>query len=427
MEDMTPEELRTLWKKEESCARIRGWDFLHLDGRYEEEEALPWDYEAIIREVLKDGMKLLDYDTGGGEFLLSLGHPYENTAATEGYPLNGQVCNERLLPLGIDLRECSDASQVPFDDEAFDIIINRHGDLNASEIRRLLKPGGLFITQQVGAENDRDLTEAVLPGTEMPFPDATLAAQRAAFEDAGFEILRAEEAFGPITFYDVGAFVWFAHIIEWEFPGFSVDRCFDRLLKMQETIERDGKLSGTTHRYLLVAKKNDQNALPDVEIHPSGRADLENIRSLWADGEVMKFVGFPDGLPKSPDEMEEWLGWIEADRPMTDHYSVYCRGAYCGESFYSIDPKTGRAALDIKLFPSARGKGIATLALRYAMEQAFAHGAAKCYVDPNPENERAIALYRRVGMVQKETPADLYDPAFPGYLYFESERVEEDR
>ena len=42
----------------------------------------------------------------------------------------------------------------------------------------------------------------------------------------------------PIKFYDIGAFVWFAHIIEWEFPDFSVDRCFERLIKMQEMIDK---------------------------------------------------------------------------------------------------------------------------------------------------------------------------------------------
>ncbi len=253
---MTTEELKTIWKSEEDCALIKGWDFSHIHGRYEEENRLPWNYEAIIRGVLKDEMKLLDYDTGGGEFLLSLGHPYENTAATEGYPPNVALCKERLLPLGIDLRECKDAGNIPFPDGSFDIIINRHGDFYAPEIRRLLRPGGLFITQQVGSDNDRELVEMVLPGVEKPFPDANMRAQRTGFEDAGFEILQADEAFRPICFYDVGAFVWFARIIEWEFPGFSVDRCFDRLLKVQETIERDGKVTGTTHRYLIVARKN---------------------------------------------------------------------------------------------------------------------------------------------------------------------------
>lgn len=252
---MTTEELKAAWKSEEDCAFIQGWDFSHIKGRYGEEDSLPWDYEAIIRSVLQDEMKLLDYDTGGGEFLLSLHHPHENTAATEGYPPNVALCRERLLPLGIDLRECKDAARIPFDDASFDIIINRHGDFDPPEIRRLLKPGGLFITQQVGSDNDRELVEMVLPGTEKPFPHENLPEQKARFLDAGFEILQAEEAFRPISFYDVGAFVWFARIIEWEFPGFSVDRCFDRLLQLQETIEREGKISGTTHRYLIAARK----------------------------------------------------------------------------------------------------------------------------------------------------------------------------
>ena len=252
---MTTEELRKTWEQEESIAQIKGWDFFHINDRYEEEKSLPWDYEAIIHELLRDDMKLMDYDTGGGEFLLSLHHPYENTAATEGYPPNVQLCRERLLPLGIDLRECSDASKVPFADESFDIMINRHGDFDPAEIWRMLKPGGYFVTQQVGSENDKDLVDTVLPGLENPFPHNNLKEQREAFEKAGFEIIKTDEVFNPISFFDVGAFVWFARIIQWEFPGFSVENCFDRLLQLQRTIEKDGSFTGTTHRFLIVARK----------------------------------------------------------------------------------------------------------------------------------------------------------------------------
>ena len=252
---MTKEEFKKTWESEERVAQIKGWDFSHIHDRYEEEDSLPWDYEAIIREYLRDDMTLLDYDTGGGEFLLSLHHPYRNTAVTEGYPPNVQLCRQRLSPLGIDVRECADTSHVPFDDGSFDVVLNRHGDLCPSEIWRLLKPGGYFITQQVGSENDRDLVEAVLPGLEKPFPHNNLKEQKEAFEQAGFEILQADEAYGPIRFFDVGAFVWFAHIIEWEFPGFSVEKCFDRLLDFQKTIETKGEIKGTTHRFLIVARK----------------------------------------------------------------------------------------------------------------------------------------------------------------------------
>ena len=248
-------QLRKAWKAEEEIAHIHGWDFSHIHDRYNEEEDLPWDYEQIIHEYRKSDMKLLDYDTGGGEFLLSLGHPYENTAATEGYPPNVELCKETLLPLGIDFRPCDNESKIPFADSTIDIMINRHGSFDPAEAHRILKPGGLFITQQVGGRNDRDLVEMVLPEVPAPFPELELAIQKKKFEEAGFEIIRAEEAYRPIRFMDVGAFVWFAHIIEWEFPGFSVERCFDKLLKMQEIIDKNGAVEGTIHRYLIVAKK----------------------------------------------------------------------------------------------------------------------------------------------------------------------------
>ncbi len=252
---MDRDQLRAAWEREEAAAHIHGWDFSHIRGRYEVERDLPWSYEALARGRLKPDMRLLDCDTGGGEFLLSLGHPCERTAATEGYPPNVALCAEKLLPLGIDFRACGDPAHIPFEDGSFDLMLNRHGAFHAGEAYRLLRRGGLFLTEQVGSDNDRDLVELVLPGTEKPFPDLTLERQRRAFEATGFKILRGEEAYRPIQFYDVGAFVWFARIIEWEFPGFSVDRCFERLLNMQETIDREGKIEGTIHRYLILAEK----------------------------------------------------------------------------------------------------------------------------------------------------------------------------
>ena len=258
IKDMDPERIKTLrkeWEAEEEIAHIHGWDFSHIHGKYEEENDLPWDYEEIVNSFRTPDMKLLDYDTGGGEFLLSLKHPYENTAATEGYPPNVELCRERLLPLGIDFRECADESHIPFDDCSFDLFINRHGSFDPAECFRVLKPGGLFITEQVGSENDRDLVEMVLPDLPKPFPDLKLSVQQRLFEEAGFEIVRGEEAFRPILFYDIGAFVWFAHIIEWEYTGFSVEKCMYRLLELQEEIDRNGKIEGTIHRYLIAARK----------------------------------------------------------------------------------------------------------------------------------------------------------------------------
>ena len=251
-------DLKQIWLKEQEAAQIHGWDFSHINGRFEEEDDLPWDYRSIIHMYLNDEMRLLDIDTGGGEFLLSLHHPHDLTSATEGYPPNVKLCEKTLLPLGIDFREMNSYDVMPFTDHSFDIVINRHGNYNADELYRVLKPKGLFITQQVGSDNDRELIELLCAESEKTFPSANLKIQSEIFLNAGFTILKGEEAYRPIRFFDVGALVWFARIIEWEFRGFSVENNFDGLLKAQELLEKNGSVDGTIHRYMIVAQKDSK-------------------------------------------------------------------------------------------------------------------------------------------------------------------------
>ena len=252
---MNLDERVRIWREEEAVAQIRGWDFSHIEGRYKEETDFPWDYRAVIGQYLKPEQSLLDIDTGGGEFLLSLGHPFENTAATENYPPNVQLCRQTLSPLGVDFRQADGKGALPYPDARFDMVIDRHGDFNPQEIRRVLKKGGLFITQQVGAENDRALVELLCGQIPLPYPQQYADKAAEAFRNAGFAIVRKEECFRPIRFYDVGALVWFARIISWEFDSFSVDTHLPQLLHAQSILETRGYLEGTTHRFLLVAQK----------------------------------------------------------------------------------------------------------------------------------------------------------------------------
>lgn len=251
---MNREELLRLWRAEEEASEEYGWDFSYLSGRMTE-SPLPWDYGDLIRGYLVPSMELLDIDTGGGEFLLSLNHPAGKTCATEGYPPNLELCRRMLCPVGIDLRPWEGREKLPFEDGRFDMVIDRHGNFNAQEIFRVLKEGGLFITQQVGALNDRELVTALMGDLPLPYPEQSLALAEKAFREAGFSILQGEEHFGRLAFTDVGALVWFAVKIPWEFPDFSVDGCFENLLRVQKTVEEQGFVEGKTHRFLLVAQK----------------------------------------------------------------------------------------------------------------------------------------------------------------------------
>ena len=66
---MDQKDWRAVWEQEERVARIHGWDFSHIHGRYEAESDLPWNYGELVRYYLKSDLNILDYDTGGGEFL----------------------------------------------------------------------------------------------------------------------------------------------------------------------------------------------------------------------------------------------------------------------------------------------------------------------------------------------------------------------
>lgn len=98
-----------------------------------------------------------------------------------------------------------------------------------------------------------------------------------------------------------------------------------------------------------------------IEIKETQKDDLQNLLGLWNDGDVMKFVGFPNGLGETIEGLEKWYIWIEESRPICNHYSVYSKElGYCGETFYRIDKEhSNSASVDIKLSPIARGKAIA--------------------------------------------------------------------
>lgn len=245
--------LKEQWLLEERAV-FQGWDFSHLDGRWHHDE-LNWDYVQIVRSYLKSEYTLLDMGTGGGEYLLTLNHPHHLTYVTEAYPPNVELCSERLAPLGITVRQIFDDSQIPYSDGIFDVVVNRHESFDMREVDRILKPGGIFITEQVGGENGVNLRSILAPGFINPFADHTLMNNVKIIASQGFEILMQEEAFPVTRFFDVGAVVYFAKAIVWEFPDFSVPSCFPQLCDLQKQLDNKKVIENREHRFIIAAQK----------------------------------------------------------------------------------------------------------------------------------------------------------------------------
>ena len=151
------EELYRQWKADEQ-APFAGWDFSYLEGRMVE-EIPPWNYVEIARSLVRTSTSVLDIATGGGEIFSQLAPFPKHTVAVEGWHPNVEVARRRLTPLGVQVVESGALTGLPFADQTFDLILNRHGGYNVGELHRLLQKNGQFCTQQVGGDSLSDLLE----------------------------------------------------------------------------------------------------------------------------------------------------------------------------------------------------------------------------------------------------------------------------
>ena len=241
------------YKKIEFESNIIGWDFSYLDGKIIEEKT-PWDYLATIKKYLKPSMILLDMGTADGKKLLSLNHPYNNTYVTEGYYPNYQLCIRNLSPLGINVNFYKDDTNLPFNHNQFDIVINRHESYNLKEIKRILKPNGIFITQQVGSHNNEPMTKIITPWINKDYNSFTVKQELENFKKQNFEILEYDSKLLNITYLTIDAVIFMCKTIEWEFPGFSSEKSFTGLQQIEHQIKTNGGFNSIEDRFIIVSK-----------------------------------------------------------------------------------------------------------------------------------------------------------------------------
>lgn len=134
-------------------------------------------------------------------------------------------------------------------------MLSRHGAFDPRQVYRVLKSGGYFITQQVGGENNNDLSRKLIGDFVPSYPEHTLQNNLKLLRSAGFAVEQARQCYPRLRFFDTGALVYYARIIPWEFPNFSVEGCFENLCRCQQELEQTGCIGSTQHRFLLDCTK----------------------------------------------------------------------------------------------------------------------------------------------------------------------------
>jgi SAM-dependent methyltransferase len=239
---------------EAEAVPVEGWDFSWLNGRAAEQRP-SWGYSRLAAERMAVASAAVDIGTGGGEVLAAIPALPARMAATEAWPPNVTVAAARLRPRGVAVVAAGVRPGLPFRPGVFDLVLSRHPvETWWAEVARLLRPGGTFLSQQIGAGTVRELREFMM-GPQPPSTRRSPERARAAAEDAGLVVtdLRAESL--RTEFYDVGAVVYFLRKVIWNVPDFTVARYRAQLAALHERIGADGAFVTYAKRFLIEARK----------------------------------------------------------------------------------------------------------------------------------------------------------------------------
>jgi len=233
---------------------VEGWDFSWFDGRATEERP-SWGYFRLLGERMAGATAALDIQTGGGEVLSRIPHPPPILAATESWPPNIEVARRILVPLGASVVQVDDMADLPFPARSFNLVVSRHPTaVRWAEIARILQPAGTYLSQQVGAGSNRELTDAMMgPQPVDPGRSAELAAAGA--RAAGLDVVDLRQQALRVTFSDVGAVVYFLRKVLWTVPGFSVGGYREQLARLHDRIQSEGPFVAHSQRFLIEARK----------------------------------------------------------------------------------------------------------------------------------------------------------------------------
>jgi SAM-dependent methyltransferase len=247
----------------------RGWDFSRMRV---ERDPTPWEYSHVVQRYLRPSAVVLDVGTGGGEKLLPLALSFGRGVGIDADPTMIQAAEENRQrthetyhseyswrgsgPADRVSFLVMNAEALGFPEGAFDLVLNRHCTIFPGEVVRVLRPGGTFLTQQVGKRNTQNLLAAFGWGPDSFGDDwwQDLPALAEEFRQRGCRIVARGE-------YDVGyRFLDLESLLFWlkaaPLPEeFDLEKHWRAVERIVTEFRTPRGIETNEHRELLIVKK----------------------------------------------------------------------------------------------------------------------------------------------------------------------------
>jgi len=239
----------------EAGGKLDGWDFSRVRaGR----DPVHWEYVDVVRQYLNPTDRVLDIGTGGGEIFFSMAPYFGEGVGIDDSPTMIETARRNQSSLSIDnislLR--MEGNDLRFETDEFDVVLLRHLYVYVSEIVRVLRPGGYFITQMVGQRSSLNFLDAFgwTPASFGPDwwqPVAELADQ---FRLNGCHIIAQAEYDVPYWFQDIESFMFWFMSVPWP-ETIELEKHWKNINQILETSQTERGIETNEHRGLLIVHK----------------------------------------------------------------------------------------------------------------------------------------------------------------------------
>ncbi len=243
------------WEKVYSSKEEYLEERVYVEGNHGEAE-----FDRKVLETVP-GKRVLDVGCGRAKFTARIGEnarevigiDVSKTALSKAHEklASRQQSNVRL--------QIGDASNIPFPDESFDVLISRRGPVTESmktlrEAYRVLAKGGLLMEITIGEKDKHNLGQIFGRGQMYNVKEKVAVSKTKMLRSAGFEVVEARDYLATEIFESLDDLVIrlkSAPII----PAFDVQRDRIYLERVERELKSSRGIETEEHRVVLIGRK----------------------------------------------------------------------------------------------------------------------------------------------------------------------------